>query len=347
MCEFREPAAMNPTSPSRMPRLLVVHTGGTIETRGADRLDLVEYVDAGSPVEAGELWAALPELAAIAQVDHLTPSRRPSHAWTPDDWLALSNEMRAAIEGSPPTGIVVISGTNVLEELAFFLDLVFRPSLPVVVVGAMRPASSIGADGPLSLFRAAVVATDPASAGRGVLVVSNESVFLARDVAKTATYAIDAFAAPTGGPVASIDADHRVRYRCDAATPPYAVQEFDRRVASPLPRVEIVVSYAGADASLIDAAIATGAAGIVVAGTGAGYPTPDQLASLSRAVELGIAVCISTRAASGRVVMTPARRASGFLVSGTLGPWKARLLLMACLSAGVQPADLRQIFDEL
>jgi L-asparaginase/archaeal Glu-tRNAGln amidotransferase subunit D len=332
---------------ARTRRLLVVHTGGTIETQGVDRLDLVEYVDNGTAIGPEALWASVPELRDAAITEHLAPARRPSHAWSPDDWLGLSVEIRATIASRPPEGIVVVTGTNTLEELAFFLDLVLQPTMPVVVTGSMRPASSITADGPLNLFRAAQVALDPASAGRGVLVVANESIFLARDVTKTSTYAIDAFRAPCSGPVGSIGADHRVRYDYEGGGRSYASHRFESGLRVPLPRVEIIASYPGADGMLIDAAVAAGSVGLFLAGTGAGYPTPAQATALSRAMAMGVVVCISTRAGSGRVLMTRARRASGFLVSGSLGPWKARLLLMACLAMGDGPEELQRIFDEI
>jgi L-asparaginase len=113
-----------------------------------------------------------------------------------------------------------------------------------------------------------------------------------------------------------------------------------------LPRVDVVVSYVGADGTLIDAAVAAGAAGIVSAGTGAGRPTPLEDEALTRAHERGVVVCQSSRVGSGRVVRAPALVRRGFVAADNLVPWKARALLSLALTRTKDPAKIQSMFDE-
>jgi L-asparaginase len=327
-------------------RLVVVHTGGTITSRGLDRLDLMQYVESGTFLDPEELMGLVPELGAVASLHHIIPPRRPSHAWSPDDWVDLARTLTAHLQEDSADGVVVLTGTNTLEELAFFLDVVMRSPVPVVVTGAMRPASALSSDGPLNLYRSALVALEPRSVGRGVLIVANEMIYSARDVTKAATYNVDAFRARQFGPLGWVEPDHRVRYGRQLEPAEYKRRTMPLDRPGPLPPVEIVASYAGADTAMIDAAVAAGARALVVAATGSGYPTPAQLDALVRAEAAGVVVCISTRTGSGPMVMTAFRERSGFIVSGMYSPWQARLLLMIGIWGGDSADQLREMLTE-
>ncbi len=107
------------------------------------------------------------------------------------------------------------------------------------------------------------------------------------------------------------------------------------------------MSYQGADGALVDAAVDAGARGIVSAGTGAGYPTPGEVAALERASAAGVIVCQASRVGSGRVPRVPSLAARGWLAADDIQPWKARILLRLALAAGITDADALQVlFDE-
>jgi L-asparaginase len=112
-----------------------------------------------------------------------------------------------------------------------------------------------------------------------------------------------------------------------------------------LPRVDVVVSYIGADGTLIDAAVAAGARGIVSAGTGAGRPTPGEDAALARAAEAGVLICQGSRVGSGRSLRSPGLRKKGWVAADNLQPWKARLLLALALSRTSDPDEIQSYFD--
>ena len=310
-------------------------TGGTIASTGD------YYGDRGGgthAVTAGQLIAAAPGIDAVAQLSAEQFSNVGSSAIGPTQWLALARRINEAFhDDSGVAGIVVTHGTDTMEETAFFLDLTVAGDRPVVVTGSMRPADGIGADGPANLFNAVRMAAAPGSRGYGAMVVMNDHAYAAREVTKTNTSRVDTFQAPEHGPLAVTDHDTLVFNR----ERPTRRLTFDISHASTLPRVDIVYVYAGADSLLIDAAIAGGDRGIVVAGVGDGKPTPAQLVALRRAKEKGVVVVMTSRTGSGRV--NPNQE---FVPAGDLNAQKARVLLMLALTRSNDPAAVRATFGQ-
>lgn len=327
-----------------LPRVALVLTGGTMNSLGADRLDLAWYIEAGKRLGDGEFLARIPEVQSIADVDEVTFRRMNSHALVDRDWLDLLRFVHGQIDAGA-AGVVIGHGTNTIEETAYFLNLTLKRDAPVVLVGAMRPASGMSTDTELNVVNAVRVAADPSSAGRGVLVVLNDTIFGARDVTKSATYRLQAFTARDAGPLGYADADGRVVWQHRTERAHTTATEFDVADHETLPRVDVVVSYVGADGAMIDACVAAGARGIVSSGTGAGRPTPSEDEALDRAVAAGVVVCQSTRVGSGRVVAAPALRARGLVAAGDLQPWKARVLLSLALTVTSNPAEIQRLFD--
>lgn len=326
------------------PTVALVSTGGTISAVGRDRLDLASYLENRSTVAPGALLDSVPEALELATIREVDYPKVVSHALTHDDWVRLVRTVRGLVAEDDVDGVVVTHGTNTLEETAYLLSLTVPDGKPVVVVGAMRPATGLSADGPLNLLNAIRVAIAPASAGRGVLVVMNDALFAPRDLTKSLTYRVHAFVSPDVGPIGYADADgsvvfyHRAERR-PAVLPAFLLEE------GVIPRVDVVVSYVGADGTFVDAAVAAGAAGIVSAGTGAGRPTPAELEALTRARASGVVVCQSSRVGGGRVVPSRALREAGFVAADNLGPWKARVLLALALTSTRDPEAIQALFD--
>ncbi len=328
-----------------LPRVAVVTTGGTIDSLGADRLDLAAYLETGRRLQPGELLDSVaPELATIARVTEVPYERVAAHAMT-DAYLAGLRDLVAEILARGDTdGVVVTHGTNTLEETAWLLHLTVPTDAPIVLTGAMRPASALSCDGPLNLVEAVRVAASPSARSLGVLVVMNDTIHGARDVTKTNTLRVDAFSSPMTGPVGRVDGDGRVVITsrpARATTLRGAYAGMDLRALS---RVDVIVSHQGADGALIDAAAAAGARGIVSAGTGDGYPTPWQVEALERASAAGIAIVQASRTGSGRVPPLPALIARGWVPADDLIPWKARILLRVALAADEATPTIRARF---
>jgi L-asparaginase len=261
-----------------------------------------------------------------------------SEAIGPKQWLDLSRRIAAAFRERPSlAGVVVTHGTDTMEETAYFLDLTVPGDRPVIVTGSMRPADAIGADGPANLFNAVRAAAAPGSRGRGGMVLMDDRLFAAREVTKTNTTRVETFQAPEHGPLAITDHDTIFFNRAR----PTARHVFDISNITELPRVDIVYSYGGADSVQIDAAVAAGAKGIVVAGAGAGGTTAEQGAALRRAAQKGVVIVIGSRTGSGRVAGGGSR-----VSAGDLNVQKARILLMLALTKSSDPREVSKIFAE-
>jgi L-asparaginase len=334
---------------STRPRVVLISTGGTIDSVGADRLDLAWYTETRNRLPDGQLVGSVAELRDLAAVEEvpLPFPRRPSYALGTREWLELARSVNKLVGRDDVDGVVITHGTNTLEETAYFLHLVVQPPKPVVLVGAMRPSSGLGADGYLNLVRAVQVAGAAEARGHGVLVVLNDTIYGARDVTKTATFRVEAFQAPDAGPLGYADADGRVVFyhrpaRFLADGPAFAVDDLDD-----LPRVDVLLSYIGADGTFVDAAVAAGAKGIVSAGTGAGRPTPAEEEAYDRALARGVVVCQSSRVGSGRVSRSPSMVRRGTVAADNLQPWKAKVLLSLALTRTKDPTALQEVFDHL
>ena len=328
------------------PRVAVVTTGGTIDSLGTDRLDLAAYLETGNRLEPGALLGSVPELASVAEVTEVPFRRVRAHAMTDGDLADLRDLVAGLVLSEVTDGVVITHGTNTLEETAWLLHLAVATDRPIVVTGAMRPASGLSADGPLNLLNAVRVAASGALVGQGVVVVLDDAIHGARDVTKTGTIRVDAFADGGAGSLGRIDGDGRVvlvHRPGRGTTLRGSFAEVDLRS---LPRVDVVVSYQGADGALVDAAVAAGAGGLVSAGTGAGYPTPGEVDALERATAAGVLVCQASRVGSGRVPIVPALVAHGWVAADDLQAWKARILLRLALASGATDrAAVQALFD--
>lgn len=332
-------------SDSRRPRVATIFTGGTIDSVGVNRLDCAWYIEAGKRLNEGELVARVPELQEIADIEEVQFRRLPSQSIKDGDLFDLVKLIHQIFDEDRADGVVITHGTNTLEETALFLHLTVKRDKPVVVVGAMRPSSAVSADGYMNLINAVRVASAPESVGKGVLVVLNDTIHSARDVTKTATYRVETFQGRDLGPLGYADADGRVLFYHSPVRPHTTASEFDITGLTALPRVDVVVSYLGADGVMIDAAVAAGSKGIISAGTGAGRPTPAEELSLDKAAAKGVVVVQGTRVGSGRTVQSPGLKNRGWAASDNLQPWKARIVLALALTKTSDVTEIQRIFD--
>lgn len=329
----------------QLPHVLVVATGGTIASRAGSPEELSGYRVADS---GNELVDAVPSIADVADVTVHQFSNTGSTGISPADWLGMAQLINRVLgaegyEGRAVDGVVVTHGTDALEETAYFLNLTVRSPKPVVLVGAMRPASAISADGPLNLLSAVRVAASPDSHDRGALVVLNQEINGARDVTKTNTKMVDTFVSRSFGLLGVIDNTSVVFYRRSERRHTHE-SELDVSGLTPedLPRVDISYTYNGADGADIDAFVARGARGIVVAGSGAGSTTRGQGEAMRRAADAGVFIARSSHTGSGRV----GGGGRGYFVGADdLVPQKARILLMLALTVTDDGAEIQRIFD--
>ncbi|WP_353091749.1 asparaginase [Methylibium sp.] len=312
---------MQSPEPQTVARIVILATGGTIAGTAATATDSLGYTAAQLGI--AQLLAAVPALAGqpieaeqVAQID--------SKDMGMEVWRSLTRRVAHHLARPEVSGVVVTHGTDTLEETAYLLQRVLAPSKPVVLTGAMRPATAVQADGPQNLLDAVVLAREPGVAG--VCVVFAGSVFGAFDVRKRHTHRLDAFGAGDDGAIALIEGSGVRRLRDWPAGLPLGIEVLER----PEPWVEIVISHAGASGAVVEALRAQRVDGLVVAGTGNGSLHHALEAALRTAQAAGVPVQRCTRVADGAVLPTGH---DALPISDARTPAQARIELMLTLMA--------------
>ena len=315
-------------------KVVVLGTGGTIAGKSDMAGANVGYTAGQIGVE--QLLSAIPALARaagaslvaeqIAQID--------SKDMGFEVWARLAQRCALHLADPLVAGIVITHGTDTLEETAWLLANLLDATRPVVLTCAMRPATALAPDGPQNLLDAVTLAAEPAA--RGVLVVAAGVVHGAREVSKVHPLRLDAFESGDTGPLGWVEAG-RVRWahgRAPLAAVPTHAALVPVLGRAPWPRVEIVLSHAGADGALVDWAVQGGAQGIVVAATGDGTLHHALEAALARAAAAGVQVRVASRCPQGRLRDLPGAPWRG---ADGLSPVKARVsLLLELLQASIK-----------
>jgi L-asparaginase len=307
-------------------KIVVLGTGGTIAGTSAQAGDNIGYTAAQVGVE--QLLAAVPALQEaaggmlvaeqVAQID--------SKDMDGGVWQALALRCAHHLQDAFVRGVVITHGTDTLEETAWFLHQVLDTRLkPVVLTCAMRPATALAPDGPQNLLDAVAVAV--AAGARGVLAVAAGEVHGAQQVQKVHPYRVHALSSGEAGPLGWVE-EGAIRLAQDWPLPPAKHAQGALKTianAAAWPRVEVIMSHAGATGAMVDALVRDGVQGLVVACTGNGTIHHLLEAALLRAQEVGVRVVRSTRCAEGRVLPKPGDVLPD---SDGLPPLKARISLM-------------------
>jgi L-asparaginase len=339
LCHMVSASAQNKSLPS----VVILATGGTIAGAGATGTQSA-YTSGAVTIDA--MLAAVPGIKDLANIKGEQISNVGSQDMSFAIMLTLAKRCNELLADNAVTGIVITHGTDTMEETAFFLNLVVKSDKPVVLVGSMRPSTAISADGPLNLYDAVAVAVDPNARGRGVLVVMNDWIHGAHSLTKTSTTAVQTFLSPLRGLV-GVSAYGKNDFYNSPAWKHTAQSEFDVSGVSSLPRVDILYAYADMSPDLIDASVATGAKGIVIAGVGNGNMNKASLEAAGRAVKKGVVVVRSSRVATGAVGRNVEVNDDemGFVASDELNPQKARILLTLALLKSRSNPELQQLFQ--
>jgi len=322
-------------------RVAAIFTGGTIS--------MVSDRSAGGRVPAldgAAILARAPGIDAIAELLPLDLGRTPASHFTLPALLAVGSEIRRCQADPSIDGVVVVQGTDVIDESAFLWDLVLDGDAPVIVTGAMRAASDPGDDGPENLRNAVRCAASKTLRGQGVQVVLDGTINPADAVTKTHATALDTFQCLDTGPLGHVGSDG---VAVDRARGPRRHVDTDRAAEG----VALITVHVGMDGTVIDAVAATAPAGIVVAATGSGNTAPAVLEAAARVMAAGIPVVVTTRCAAGAAGTGYAFSgggatwaAAGALLAGHLSGPKARIALSLGLGAGLDPDGLAALLAD-
>ena len=338
------PLRLSAQAKPALPTVVVLATGGTIA--GAASSNVQAGYTSGQ-VGVDQLIAAVPEAKKLATLKGEQISNIGSQDMNDEVWLKLANRVNALVAQGDVAGVVITHGTDTIEETAYFLNLVVKSRKPVVLTAAMRPATALSADGPLNFFNAVAVAADKNAAGRGVLVVVNDWIHDAESLTKTSTTAVQTFMSPLEGLIGTVAYGKPEFYRGPIGKNT-ATSEFSLQGVTALPRVDIVMAHENMDGALINAAVAAGAKGIVIAGVGNGNLTKPAVDALAAVAKKGVVCVRASRVVTGRVGRNVELEDDklGFVASLDKNPQKARVLLRLALLKSRSVTDVQRLFSE-
>src|SRR5215469_12516342 len=275
--------------------VVILATGGTIA--GAAATGTQAGYTSGQ-VGIDTMINAVPGIKDLANLKGEQISNVGSQDMSFDILLKLAKRINELAKKGGVDGFVITHGTDTMEESAYFLNLTVKTDKPVVMVGSMRPSTALSADGPLNLYNAVAVAADPKAKGRGVLVVMNDVIQDAHSINKTSTTAVETFQSPMAGP-AGIVAYGKPTFFAAPIWKHTTHSEFDISNVNKMPRVDVIFACADMSPDLIDAAVAKGAKGIVIAGVGNGNMNKASMDAAARVAKQGVAVVRSSRVLTG------------------------------------------------
>lgn len=319
------------------PKVAILATGGTIAGSTDSKLATTGYTAGVLGVDV--LINAVPEIKQIADVWGEQIANVDSSNMNDEIWLKLAkrcNELLKQVDG-----IVITHGTDTMEETAFFLNLVLKSDKPVVLVGAMRPATAMSADGPKNLYNALILAASANAKNKGVMVAMNDKILGARNVQKTHTLNVNAFDFGNLGYIV----DGKVFFDNENNKIHTKKSVFDVSKLKTLPKVDILYTYSNDGSGVAAKALfENGTKGIVVAGSGAGSIHEAQKEVLKDLLKKGLKVAISSRVKSGFVAVSKDDENLGFISAQDLNPQKARVLLMLALTKTNESKKIAEYF---
>ncbi|KAL4982826.1 Asparaginase/glutaminase [Aspergillus falconensis] len=325
-----------------LPNVTIFATGGTIAGSASSNTATTGYQAGALGIQT--LIEAVPEMLSVANVAGVQISNVGSPDVTSSILLEMAHRLNKVVcEDSAMAGAVVTHGTDTLEETAFFLDATVNCGKPIVIVGAMRPATAISADGPYNLLQAVTVASTKEARNRGAMVVMNDRIASAYYVSKTNANTMDTFKAVEMGYLGAIISNSPFFYY--PAVQPSGKTAVDVSNITSIPRVDILYSFQDMTNDTLYSSIENGAKGVVVAGSGAGSVDTVFSSAIDEVIsDNGIPIVQSTRTGNGEVPYS----AEGGISSGFLNPAKSRILLGLLLAEGRKGIEeIRAVFEKV
>ncbi len=323
-------------------RIHVLATGGTIAGVGVEGAT-GGYASGVLSVDA--LLSGVPKLDTLARVTGEQYANLNSDDITTDIWLSMAAHLNALAKDDAYDGFVITHGTDTLEESAYFFHLALKTDKPVILTGAMRPATATSPDGPLNLYQSIALAASDAARGQGVLVLFSEGIYSARDVRKGNTFRTHAITGGDSGAIGLMRDEVPLLYHTSTKRHTVAT-EFDMTGKAVLPNVAIAHFHVDARPEILDA-MAASHDGLVVAGAGDGIVSLRWEMRMRALCREGFPIVRATRVPDGAVFRGAGMPDDdiGTIAAGTLSPEKARVLLMLALATTKDPRAIQRMFD--
>ncbi|MEB2359458.1 type II asparaginase [Bacillus pumilus] len=331
------------TGNKSLSNIKVLATGGTIAGSSDSDTDTTGYKSGALGID--KVIASVPQLKDIANVTGEQVANVGSENVDDALLLKLAKRVNKLLNDDQVDGIVITHGTDTLEETAYFLHLVVKSDKPVVVVGSMRPASAISADGPLNLYHAVKIASTKEAKGKGVMVTLNDRIASARFITKTNTTTTDSFKSLEHGYIGEVTGEV-VSFYNEPTRKHTSESEFDVSNIKELPQVDILYGYQNDQKYMYDAAVKAGAKGIVVAAAGNGTMSTEAIKGATDAVKKDVVLVRSSRAGNGIVTHEKMDDEHHFVSSDSLNPQKARILLMLALTKTKDPSKVQTYYEK-
>lgn len=309
------------------PKVGIIFTGGTIS------MSIDKRIGAAIPsLSNEEIMSLVTNIDKYADTESISFSHSPGPHIGPEMMFKLRNTTLELLRRKDITGVVILHGTDTLEETAYLMDLTIKSSKPVVITGAMRNSSELGYDGPSNLAAAVCTAISPESNSRGVLVVLNNEVNAANEVTKTNTVSLDTFKSLKFGPLGIIDNDEVIYYR-DILYRQFIDTEYFEK------KVDLIKAVAGMDSSILKFCVDQGSKGIVLEAMGRGNIPPTMMDGIKYAIDHNVIIALTSRCPIGRVYDSYGYEGGGKTLSnlgvifgGDLPGQKLRIKLMLALN---------------
>lgn len=325
-----------------MKTIAIVATGGTIAGTGKQG-KTVAY--RAGEMNVDEIIQSIPMIQDIANIKEYQLMNIDSNEMNPQRWIELSRIINEIVQDEYIDGVVVTHGTDTLDETAYFLTLTIHSAKPVVMTGAMRPATATSADGPYNLYQAVCLATHEEAHHQGVMGLFSNTIYSGRDIQKVNNYKIDAFDQKAFGCLGYMQ-DHEVYFFSKTFKTHTLNSLFSKSSYHDLPSVGIVYFYAGASCQLLYD-MAKNHHGIILTGSGSGNYSEEWLSAINDLSSQGIIFVRCSRVAQGIVFDDDIFDPHHYCISGnTLTPQKARVLLMLALTQTTKREEIRKIFNE-
>ncbi len=325
-----------------MKTIAIVATGGTIA--GVGKAGKTVAYHAGE-ISINQIIESIPMLKDLACIEEYQVLNVDSNEMNPHRWVELSKTINQLLSKNNIDGVVVTHGTDTLDETAYYLTLTINSQKPVVITGAMRPASATSADGPFNLYEAVALAIHNEAYGQGVMGVFSSTIYSGRDIQKVNNFKVDAFDQKALGCLGYMQ-DQDVYFYSKTFKKHTYLSRFSKENIESLPNVGIVYFYAGASAQILYD-MAKHHEGIIITGSGSGNYSHEWLEAIEELSQQGTIFVRCSRVTQGIIFNDEIFDPHHLCIPGnTLTPQKARVLLMLSLSQTHDIDEIRQIFNE-